>query len=179
MNREPFEPYPGRIYTNRGSGARFLCIASGDDPFFAVMKNIVSGWIFEAHNIGIYDNGTIDWNCSKGGFFKEMTESEIQLVILDEVATTFSKEKQVDMMIEKMGELTKAFLDERRGRESNIAKELADVLIMAEQMKIIFNNAKSVEAYRQGKINHLATAIAAYHSAMHITGEKDAQDQRT
>ena len=55
MNREQFEPYPGRIYTNHGGG-RFLCIAGGDDPFSSVMKNIASGWTLEAHNIGIYED---------------------------------------------------------------------------------------------------------------------------
>lgn len=163
MNRESFEPYPGRIYTNHGGG-RFLCIAGGDDPFSSVMKNIASGWTLEAHNIGIYEDGTIDWDYSTGGFFKEMTESEKRLAILDEAVTTFGKEKQVDMMIEEMAELTKALLNERRGRESNISEEIADVLIMAEQMKIIFNNADSVEAYRQGKINRLAIKIATIKS---------------
>ena len=99
-----------------------------------------------------------------GGFFKEMTEAEKRLAILDEAVTTFGKEKQVDMMIEEMAELTKALLNERRGRESNISEEIADVLIMAEQMKIIFNNADSVEAYRQGKINRLAIKIATIKS---------------
>ena len=105
MNRESFEPYPGRIYTNHGGG-RFLCIGGGEESFSSVMKNIASGWTLEAHNIGIYDDGTIDWDYSTGGFFKEMTESEKRLAILDEAVTTFGKEKQVDMMIEEMAELT-------------------------------------------------------------------------
>ena len=120
--------------------------------------------MFPGLNIGIYEDGTIDWDYSTGGFFKEMTESEKRLAILDEAVTTFGKEKQVDMMIEEMAELTKALLNERRGRESNISEEIADVLIMAEQMKIIFNNADSVEAYRQGKINRLAIKIATIKS---------------
>lgn len=33
MNRESFEPYPGRIYTNHGGG-RFLCIGGGEEKFF-------------------------------------------------------------------------------------------------------------------------------------------------
>lgn len=52
----------------------------------------------------------------------------------------YGKEPQVDMCIEEMSELTKALLKERRGKGNikDIAEEIADVQIMLEQMKWIF-----------------------------------------
>lgn len=57
---------------------------------------------------------------------------------------TWGKEAQTDMMIEEMAELTKEILNERRGRDHNIAEEMADVQIMLAQMEIIFQNAEDV-----------------------------------
>ena len=163
MNREPFDPYPGRIYENEGGG-QFICIVSGDDINSAIMKNISSGWTFTAHGIGVYENGKIDWNHSTGGYFDDLKEWERQAATLNEAVEIFGKEAQVDMMIEEMAELTKALLNERRGRENNVAEEIADVLIMIEQMKIIFENAETVEAYKTGKVNRLAIRIATLKS---------------
>lgn len=56
----------------------------------------------------------------------------------------WGKEAQTDMMIEEMAELTKEILNERRGRDHNIAEEMADVQIMLAQMEIIFQNAEEV-----------------------------------
>lgn len=61
----------------------------------------------------------------------------------------WGKEAQTDMMIEEMAELTKAILNERRGRDHNIAEEMADVKIMLAQMEIIFQNAGEVEQKRR------------------------------
>ena len=163
MKRENFDPYPGRIYENNGGG-QFICIVGGDDINSAIMKNISSGWTFTAHGIGIYENGTIDWNHSTGGYFDDLKEWERQAATLNEAVEIFGKEAQVDMMIEEMAELTKALLNERRGRENNVAEEIADVLIMIEQMKIIFENAETVEAYKTGKVNRLAIRIATLKS---------------
>ena len=68
---------------------------------------------------------------------------------------TWGKEAQTDMMIEEMAELTKAILNERRGRDHNIAEEMADVRIMLAQMEIIFQNAGEVEQRFREKITRL------------------------
>ena len=68
---------------------------------------------------------------------------------------TWGKEAQTDMMIEEMAELTKAILNERRGRDHNIAEEMADVRIMLAQMEIIFQNAGEVEQRFREKIARL------------------------
>ena len=68
---------------------------------------------------------------------------------------TWGKEAQTDMMIEEMAELTKAILNERRGRDHNIAEEMADVRIMLAQMEIIFQNAGEVEQRFRDKIARL------------------------
>lgn len=67
----------------------------------------------------------------------------------------WGKEAQTDMMIEEMAELTKAILNERRGRDHNIAEEMADVRIMLAQMEIIFQNAGEVEQKFREKIARL------------------------
>ena len=67
----------------------------------------------------------------------------------------WGKEAQTDMMIEEMAELTKAILNERRGRDHNIAEEMADVKIMLAQMEIIFQNAGEVEQRFREKVSRL------------------------
>ena len=67
----------------------------------------------------------------------------------------WGKEAQTDMMIEEMAELTKEILNERRGRDHNIAEEMADVKIMLAQMEIIFQNAGEVEQKFREKVARL------------------------
>ena len=67
----------------------------------------------------------------------------------------WGKEAQTDMMIEEMAELTKAILNERRGRDHNIAEEMADVKIMLAEMEIIFQNAGEVEQRFREKVARL------------------------
>ena len=66
---------------------------------------------------------------------------------------------QIDMAIEEMAELTKALLHARRGRESNVAEEIADVRIMLAQLEIIFRNSDEVEKFKQAKIDRLAARL--------------------
>jgi len=70
MERTKFTPERGKVYKNHGGG-EFQCLDS--DPRFmpgdAFMKNTASGWSFKARGCGIYEDGTIDWDYSTGGFF--------------------------------------------------------------------------------------------------------------
>ena len=56
----------GVIYENAGGGT-YRCIRSTEDG--AIMQNVRSGWTFEAVGLGIYENGTIDWDRSRNGYF--------------------------------------------------------------------------------------------------------------
>jgi NTP pyrophosphatase (non-canonical NTP hydrolase) len=70
----------------------------------------------------------------------------IQVEILNKAIDKFGTSSQIDKAIEEMSELTKALLKERYARKTdyhfsaidNVCEELADVIIMLEQVKIIF-----------------------------------------
>lgn len=49
----------------------------------------------------------------------------------------FGENAQKEMLIEEIAELTQAILKDRRGRESNIAEEIADVQIVLDQIKLL------------------------------------------
>ena len=65
---------------------------------------------------------------------------------------------QIDMMIEECAELTKSLLKRRRSNNLNanahIEEEIADVEIMLEQMKLIFN-ADNIQLLKEEKIKRL------------------------
>lgn len=65
--RKSFDPRNGAVYANDGGGL-FVCLKSLGDGN-AVMKNVASGWTFTAHGCGIYENDSIDWDFSTGGYF--------------------------------------------------------------------------------------------------------------
>lgn len=74
-SREKFRPAPERQYENAGGGI-FKCLRSGGNGDMlgegnAIMQNILSGWTFQAHGCGIYEDGKIDWDYSTGGCFRE------------------------------------------------------------------------------------------------------------
>lgn len=68
---------------------------------------------------------------------------------------------QIDMMIEEMAELTKAFCKWRRSPEdkqlSNIYEELVDVEIMLEQMKYVFTD--DVQFLKKEKLSRLSKLL--------------------
>ena len=157
MNRKPFTPQPGGTYRNHGGG-KYECIGTPDQTGAVPMMNALSGWILNAHGVGIYDDDSIDWDFSTGGHFSETRnrfDDYHAADVLENAVNTFGKQAQVDMMIEEMTELTKALLNERRGRESNIAEEMADVKIMLQQMGMIFDNAREIEEIYAEKIERL------------------------
>lgn len=57
--------------------------------------------------------------------------------------------------LEECCELVTAINHKRRGREHNIAEEIADVEIMLEQLKIINNCGAAVDKIKQEKIARL------------------------
>lgn len=157
-DRKPFTPQPGAGYWNQGGGVYDCISVQGERS--AVMQNRKSGWTFTAHGIGMYADGSIDWDYSTGGRFindaaQQDAEAAKTAEILTAAVNTWGKAAQVDMMIEEMAELTKELLNERRGREHNIAEEMADVRIMLQQMEIIFQNAGDVERMFAEKVARL------------------------
>lgn len=69
QNPQRFEAVPGETYENAGGG-RFLCTDSWDGN--AIMVNVVSGWKCTAHGLVRYEDGTIEWDYSTGGFFTDL-----------------------------------------------------------------------------------------------------------
>lgn len=61
-----FKPKRGELYKNI-NGQTFVCLESfGAD---ATMVNIDTGWRFQAHGCRKFDDGTIEWDYSTGGYF--------------------------------------------------------------------------------------------------------------
>lgn len=71
-NRLAFTPVPNCPYVMANSLQSVVaCVASFADNS-AIMVNMKSGWQCMAHGIGMYDDGTIDWDYSTGGRFVEI-----------------------------------------------------------------------------------------------------------
>jgi len=93
--------------------------------------------------------------------------------IIKKAINTYGKESQIDVCIEEMSELTKAIIKFKRASQqidameikifrqfisekvNDIAEEIADVEIMLEQMKMIFNCEDIVNGQIEFKINRL------------------------
>ena len=76
----------------------------------------------------------------------------------------FGAESQITMVFEEMAELQDVLCKFLRGRvdedtRTHIAEEIADVEIMLQQMKILFDCAGQVETFRRYKLERLAERI--------------------
>jgi NTP pyrophosphatase (non-canonical NTP hydrolase) len=65
---------------------------------------------------------------------------------------------QIGMMIEECAELIHALQKAQRGRASNVTEELADVEIMCEQMRLIFD-PHEIDSIKKKKINRLQEIV--------------------
>lgn len=85
---KPLAPTVGQVYVNRGGG-RYHCLAlvteygtvyhnplGGSSSTAGVFRNVKSGWTFTAKGIIQYVDGTIEWDHSCDGRFKEDTSEE-------------------------------------------------------------------------------------------------------
>ena len=84
-----------------------------------------------------------------------MSEKEI----FNAAIRVFGRQAQEEVAIEECSELIQAITHKHRGREHNIAEEVADVEIMCEQLKIINNCASEVKEIRQQKIKRLYNKV--------------------
>ena len=82
--------------------------------------------------------------------------------VLREAIETYGRERQIDMAIEEMSELTKALLKDRRmlGSQQYVAEEIADVLITVEQLIMIYDCEDKVGRATFHKIERLKERLA-------------------
>ena len=89
---------------------------------------------------------------------------------------TYGEDHQINLAIEEMSELTKALLKYQRAiNEGNppedseefrilldhVDEEMADVMIMMSQLRLIFDNADAVSLYKSTKLKRLAQRLEA------------------
>lgn len=79
--------------------------------------------------------------------------------IFEAAIKRFGERSQEEMAIEECSELIQAICHKNRGREHNIAEEIADVEIMLEQLKIINGCHGQVQEIRAAKIERLLDII--------------------
>lgn len=84
-----------------------------------------------------------------------MTEHEI----LTSAIRTFGETAQEEVAVEECAELIQAISHKHRGRNHNIAEEIADVEIMLEQLKIINNCREEVAKIHEQKIQRLFQCV--------------------
>ena len=74
---------------------------------------------------------------------------------------TYGKDVQITMVFEEMSELQKELCKALRGKKvtGNIAEEIADVEIMLEQMKILFEVEDTVKGLKDYKVKRLQDRI--------------------
>lgn len=90
---------------------------------------------------------------------------EFKHLVIKRAVETYGEKSQVDMAVEEMSELIKALMKSRRNdvdvqkNSRNIVEEIADVEIMLEQLKLIFNCFGLVEREKEYKINRLAERL--------------------
>lgn len=93
-----------------------------------------------------------------------MEFSQEQTAILQDALDTFGIDKQLDIAIEEMSELTKAIIKHRRcaSKETyeNLCEETADVAIMIEQI-FVSTRRDNVAKYAVEKINRLEKRLRA------------------
>lgn len=86
----------------------------------------------------------------------------MEKTIYEQAIEKFGVEKQTDMLIEEMAELTQALLKHRRKPSSetsdNLHEEFADVQIMMSQIRTIIN-PDEVDRWHQVKLDRLQLLI--------------------
>lgn len=89
-----------------------------------------------------------------------MTKNQID--IMNKAITTYGRDLQMLMAIEEMSELTKEICKYKRHGfyVDNIAEEIADVTIMLEQLKMMFDVYPEVETNIDLKLQRLEKRLA-------------------
>lgn len=79
--------------------------------------------------------------------------------VLTAAIRTFGDTAQENVAVEECAELIQAISHKHRGRDHNIAEEIADVEIMLEQLKIINNCRDEVKEIHEQKIKRLSQIV--------------------
>ena len=112
------------------------------------------------------DGDIFDWIEDVGnfqGYVKQLIRADIRKAanekdaVLERAVKAFGKEHQEWVLVGEVGELLDAVADHKRGRcdVRHIAEEIADVEIMLEQMKIIYDCRDAVTYWRRVKRERL------------------------
>jgi len=88
----------------------------------------------------------------------------MEKTIYEQAIEMFGVEKQTDMLIEEMAELTQALLKNRRdplneAKEQNIYEEIADVEIVLAQIKSVLRWQYLLDEYKKHKLSKLESLI--------------------
>lgn len=96
-------------------------------------------------------------------YFPQRDEMMERNEALKKIIDTYGDQSQIDIAIEEMSELTKALMKYRRMETAesekmdvwadDVAEEMADVSIMLDQLKMIFDNEADVNRFVDYKIN--------------------------
>jgi len=81
--------------------------------------------------------------------------------LLENAILFFGEGSQIGVAQEECAELIQALSKyvRNKGNLDNVAEEIADVEIMCEQLRIIFENDKRVEEWKDYKLNRLESII--------------------
>lgn len=87
--------------------------------------------------------------------------TENDRAVLELALSTYGPRLQTLVAIEEMSELQKELVKHERGADNvpHIAEEIADVLIMLDQMMLLYSCKESVKRYRDEKIERLAERL--------------------
>lgn len=92
---------------------------------------------------------------------------EFKNLVIIKAVETYGDNSQINMAVEKMSELAETLMLIKSKRKDvnkqevvhNLAEKIADVEIMLEQLKLIFNCFGLVEREKEYKINRLAEQL--------------------
>ncbi len=106
----------------------------------------------------IFSKCDYDWFKCRQCWDKQICD---ETSILKKALDTYGAEAQTLMAFEEMSELQKELCKHALGADNreNIAEEIADVLIMLEQMMMLYSFKEAVERYRDEKIKRLAERL--------------------
>ena len=87
-----------------------------------------------------------------------------KLTLLDDAVALWGIEAQMDMLVEECAELIVAVNHFKRNRitQDQLISELADVEIMLDQMRIIFNENGDIDSAKEGKLERLQETVNRY-----------------
>ena len=93
-----------------------------------------------------------------------MSEKRRETILFNKAIAKWGRLAQVDMAIEEMAELTLALCKSKRETKTkdwldNVYDEIADVLIMLDQLRIIYGDVNMVDIKRSQKLERLAKRL--------------------